>query len=169
MCLSFEDIKLLFQADERMGHLKILLHLDAVLVQSAAAESDISVRPSLPPAFVSQTTLQALRITIKSTVDMRFFGIIRASNGGEDKPTCSSFLQLFQMISLYYATTTFVRIKGSNVDSEERLRVLTTFRDWLKNGYTKKKKENAEFKKFVKDILFKEMITSIEATNNFKN
>ena len=73
------------------------------------------------------------------------------------------------MISLYYATTTFVRIKGSNVDSEERLRVLTTFRDWLKNGYTKKKKENAEFKKFVKDILFKEMITSIEATNIVEN
>jgi hypothetical protein len=73
------------------------------------------------------------------------------------------------MISLYYATTTFVRIKGSNVDSEERLRVLTTFKDWLKNGYTKKKKENAEFKKFVKDILFKEMITSIEATNNVEN
>jgi hypothetical protein len=73
------------------------------------------------------------------------------------------------MISLYYATTTFVRIKGSNVDSEERLRVLTTFRDWLKNGYTKKKKENGEFKKFVKDILFKEMITSIEATNIVEN
>ena len=73
------------------------------------------------------------------------------------------------MISLYYATTTFVRIKGSNVDSEERLRVLTTFRDWLKSGYTKKKKEKAEFKKFVKDILFKEMITSTEATNIVEN
>ena len=50
--------------------LQILLYLDEVLLQSAAAENDFSVRPSLPPAFVSQTTLQALRITIKSTVDM---------------------------------------------------------------------------------------------------
>jgi hypothetical protein len=50
--------------------LQILLHLDEVLLQSVAAENDISVRPSLPTAFVSQTTLQALRITIKSTVDM---------------------------------------------------------------------------------------------------
>ena len=50
--------------------LQIILHLDEVLLQSAAAENDVSVRPSLPPAFFSQTTLQALRITIKSTVDM---------------------------------------------------------------------------------------------------
>lgn len=83
----------------------------------------------------------------------RFFAIMKACNGGKENPTCSSFLQLFRMISLYYATKTSMRVKGSNVDGAERLRVPTTFKDWLSDGYKKCKRENLEMKKSVKRYL----------------
>lgn len=57
----------------------------------------------------------------------RFFGIIRASNGGENKPACTSFLNPFRMMSIYYSTTTFVRIKGSNMDSKEHFNLCAAF------------------------------------------
>ena len=40
------------------------------MVASAAAEKDFTVRPILPPAFVSMTTLKGLRVTIRSVIDM---------------------------------------------------------------------------------------------------
>ncbi|EFX76907.1 hypothetical protein DAPPUDRAFT_106662 [Daphnia pulex] len=69
----------------------------------------------------------------------RFFGIIRIANGSNEMPTTTTFLQLFRMIVLYYPTKKILR--GANVDdesnlnSEERLTVLTNYHDWIKSGY----------------------------------
>ena len=41
-----------------------------MLVESAAAEKDDAVRPSLPPSFVSLTTMKGLRVTISSIIEM---------------------------------------------------------------------------------------------------
>lgn len=73
----------------------------------------------------------------------------------------------FRMISLYYATKTAMHVKGSNVDESERLRVLTTFKDWLTDGYKKRKRENLEFKNCEKDILLTEIQIEIEQVNAF--
>lgn len=41
-----------------------------MLLESEAAEKNVTFRPSLPPSFVSKTTTIGLRITISSVVEM---------------------------------------------------------------------------------------------------
>lgn len=64
-------------------------------------------------------------------------------------------------------------MRGSNVDDEsdqvsveQRLTVLTNYRDWIKNGYKENKKKNDALKAFVKDILLKGIRVEIEEQNN---
>lgn len=85
----------------------------------------------------------------------RFFGIIRSCGGGESKPTVSSFLQLFRLLSLYYPTKEALR--GSNVDSRENAQLLMSYHDWLKKRYKSQSKGMSELKNYVKDILFSNM------------
>lgn len=81
-------------------------------------------------------------------------------------PTTTTFLQLFRMIALYYPTKKILR--GANVDdesdlnSEERLTVLTNYHDWIKGGYKENKKKQDAFRKFVKDLLLDGITVQVE-------
>ncbi len=62
-----------------------------------------------------------------------FFGIIRISGGSKSKTTFSSFLQLVRMMSLYLQTK--VLLRGANVDNEEKMELLTTYKEWLAHQF----------------------------------
>ncbi|KAK4028030.1 hypothetical protein OUZ56_017193 [Daphnia magna] len=57
---------------------------------------------------------------------------------------------------------------GANVDdesdlnSEERLTVLTNYHDWIKGGYKENKKKQDAFRKFVKDLLLDGITVQVE-------
>ncbi|KZR96932.1 Uncharacterized protein APZ42_008456, partial [Daphnia magna] len=126
--------------------------------------------------FVSKNTIKALRVTIKPIIEFvelllspthalryvltakfnqdcleRFLGIIRSAGGGQNKPTASSFLQLFGMMSLYYPTKTVLR--GCNVDGQEKMEMLTSYTYWLIKRFKDNKKTNKTLKNYMKDIL----------------
>lgn len=89
-------------------------------------------------------------------------------------PTTSTFLQLFRMITLYYPTRKILR--GSNVDNEDdnssieqRLTVLTTYKDWMINGYKENKKKTDALKSFVKDTMLKGIQVELEEQNCTQN
>lgn len=102
--------------------------------------------------------------------EKRFFGLIRTAGGSDDKPSCSSFLQLYRMLSLYYPTK---RILGSNVDDAERLRLLTSYKDGLMKAYNENKKDALLLKQKVKDRLLRSIMfeaqhdTSINIFTNY--
>jgi len=58
------------------------------------------------------------------------------------------------VIALYYPTKKILR--GANVDDEsdlnssERLTVLTNYHDWIKSGYKENKKKQDAFRKFLR-------------------
>jgi hypothetical protein len=81
----------------------------------------------------------------------RFFGIIRSAGRAQNKPTASSFLQLFRMLSLYYPTKTILR--GCNVDGEEKMEMLTSYMDWLVQRFKDNVKVNKSLKDYMKDLL----------------
>ncbi|KZS02375.1 Uncharacterized protein APZ42_000608, partial [Daphnia magna] len=137
--------------------------------------------------FLSKVTLNGLRVTILSTVDIvglllkenykyvltgklnqdcieRFFGIIRMSGRCGDKPTMTSFLELFRLLTLYYPTKQFLR--GSNCEEEEeKSEVLTSYHTWMKINFNNNKKEMKEKKEYFRDILLKGIEREINLSN----
>ncbi|EFX66100.1 hypothetical protein DAPPUDRAFT_263683 [Daphnia pulex] len=130
------------------------------LLKELNASEESWVQTKVQP-FVAPTSINMLRITLVNIIQLteyllnngfdsvmtgkynqdcleRFFGLIRTAGGSDDKPSCSSFLQLYRMLSLYYPTK---RILGSNVDDAERLRLLTSYKDGLMKAYNENKKD----------------------------
>ncbi|XP_060845707.1 LOW QUALITY PROTEIN: uncharacterized protein LOC132925316 [Rhopalosiphum padi] len=50
--------------------------------------------------FLTKATSESLRLTLKSTIDLKFFGIIRQTSGPNDHPTTPTFLQLYRLLSI---------------------------------------------------------------------
>ena len=69
----------------------------------------------------------------------RFFGIVRSCGRGQDAPTASTFLRIYRMLSIYVPVKNDLRIDG-NIDEEERMHILTSYKDWM----LKKFKENVD-------------------------
>ncbi len=93
----------------------------------------------------------------------RFFGIVRSAGGCDSKPTASSFLQLFRLLSLYYPTK--FALRGSNVDEEEKMEMLVSYHEWLKKRYKAQAKGMKDLKHYVKDILLSGMSTELYKAN----
>lgn len=89
----------------------------------------------------------------------RFFGIVRSAAGGCNKPTVSSFLHLFRLLSLYYPTK---HVLGSNVDDGEEIELLVQYKEWLSKKFKETSQKNKDIKQFYRDILLKGMITELE-------
>ena len=90
-------------------------------------------------------------VLITFSLLMRFFGIVRSSIGGGDKPTCTSFLHFLRIFSLYYPVSAV--LKGANVDDDEAMQILTSYKE---NLLARHRKTRAELlnKKKIKDQLF---------------
>lgn len=89
-----------------------------------------------------------------------FFGIIRSAGGGKNKPTASSFLQLFRMLSLYYPTKTLLR--GCNVDGQENMVMLTSYMDWLVNKFKENRSATKKLKNYMNDVLLQNIMVYFE-------
>nr|CAH0105887.1 unnamed protein product [Daphnia galeata] len=146
-------------------------------------------RPKLPPPFVSKDTIKALRITIRSIIDLielllspsfnltyslsakfnqdclEVFWDHSLSGGAQNKQTASSFLQLFRMLSLYYPTKTILR--GCNVDGEEKMEMLTSYMDWLVQRFKDNVKVNKSLKDYMKDLLLTNMKVDHDNNSDF--
>ncbi|KAK4036881.1 hypothetical protein OUZ56_028919 [Daphnia magna] len=95
----------------------------------------------------------------------RFFGIIRMSGRCGDKPTATSFLELFRLFSLYYPTKHILR--GSNCDDKEEQQVLlTSYTSWMKQQFKCNKQKLIEKKKYFNDILLKGITREIQLQND---
>ncbi|EFX66625.1 hypothetical protein DAPPUDRAFT_262816 [Daphnia pulex] len=152
---------------EKMNILESLLE---ALWETELASDSTNLKP-----FASQTTFEALRVTVFSTIELtehlfsseinyefvltgklnqdcieRFFGIIRQAGGGTETPTVHSFLALFRMLCVYYPTKT--TIAHANVE-EERMSLLTSYKDCMLNRFKKDKKEAKARKQALKDRL----------------
>jgi len=68
-------------------------------------------------------------------------------------PTVTSFLQLFRMLCVYYPTK--VAIRNANVDQEERIQLLTSFKECMSDRFKKNQKSVDDFKARLKDSLLK--------------
>jgi hypothetical protein len=66
-------------------------------------------------------------------------------------PTVTSFLQLFRMLCVYYPTK--VAIKNANVDQEERMELLSSYKDCMANRFKKNQQAIDKFKTQLKDSL----------------
>lgn len=81
-----------------------------------------------------------------------------------DKPTMTSFLELFRLLTLYYPTKQFLR--GSNCEEEEeKSEVLTSYHTWMKINFNNNKKEMKEKKEYFRDILLKGIEREINLSN----
>ena len=85
-----------------------------------------------------------------------------------DKPTVTSFLQLFRLLTLYYPTKQTLR--GSNCDTEEeRNEVLTSYQMWIKSNFNHNKKEMQKKKEYLKDILLSGIMREINLAKTAEN
>lgn len=57
-------------------------------------------------------------------------------------------------------------MRGSNVDSEEQLQLLTSYSDWLKTKFKERKETNSQLKCYVKDILLEGLKVELEDANS---
>ena len=55
------------------------------------------------------------------------------------------------MLSLYFPTK--VLLRGANVDNEEKMELLTSYKDWLVHQFKQQKEANSNLKNELKDIL----------------
>ncbi|KAK4017837.1 hypothetical protein OUZ56_033727 [Daphnia magna] len=122
--------------------------------------------------FLSQTTLEALRLTVHSVLHLtsdllkndfhfvltgkfnqdcleRFFGILRNVCGENDHPSVSTFLQLFRLLSIVFPFKDAV--KKGNIDRGERLCLLATFKDCLRQKCKQTTKEAIDLRQSMKD------------------
>ncbi|KZR97889.1 Uncharacterized protein APZ42_006992, partial [Daphnia magna] len=82
-----------------------------------------------------------------------------------DKPTATSFLELFRLFSLYYPTKHILR--GSNCDDKEEQQVLlTSYTSWMKQQFKCNKQKLIEKKKYFNDILLKGITREIQLQND---
>jgi hypothetical protein len=82
-----------------------------------------------------------------------------------DKPTATSFLELFRLLSLYYPTKQILR--GSNCDDKEEKQVLlTSYTSWMKQQFKCNKQKLSENKKYFDNILLKGIVREIQLKND---
>jgi hypothetical protein len=70
-----------------------------------------------------------------------------------DKPTVTSFLEEFRLLTLYYPTKQ--NLRGSNCDNEGKNVVLTTFSLSMKSRFNEMKEKMKERKQQLQDVLLK--------------
>lgn len=94
--------------------------------------------------------------------------MIRMAGRCGDKPTVTSFLELFRLLTLYYPTKQTLR--GSNCDNEEeKNEVLTSYHLWIKCNFNHNKKEMQKKKEYLKDILLTGIIREINLAKTVEN
>ncbi|KZR98131.1 Uncharacterized protein APZ42_006590, partial [Daphnia magna] len=108
--------------------------------------------------FLSNTTLQAWRVTVLSVIALteemfnRFFGIVRSI---DDTPTAHSWLQIFRILSLYNPTK--MHVERGNIDNEENIRILVSYEECLLNKFKSCEKESAQIRESFKEQLLDEL------------
>ncbi|XP_032790493.2 uncharacterized protein LOC116927568 [Daphnia magna] len=138
----------------------------------------------------SNITLNGLRVTIMSTIDVvelhlrenyryvlteklnqdcieRFFLIIRMSGRCGDKPTAASILELFRLLTLYYTTKQVLR--GANCGGEERSVVLTSYSSCIKKRFSNNKKLMKEKPDYIRDILLQGIMREMDLVDSAEN
>lgn len=55
------------------------------------------------------------------------------------------------MLTLYYPTKALLR--GANVDNEERVELLTSYKDWMQHKFKENQEKSRNFRMELKDIL----------------
>ena len=87
-----------------------------------------------------------------------FSGSLESSEclaGSNPRTTFSSFLPLFRMMLLYLQTK--VLLRGANVDDEEKMELLTTYKEWLVQQFKPQQEANFNLKNDLKGILLYSM------------
>ncbi|KZS21818.1 Uncharacterized protein APZ42_011183 [Daphnia magna] len=82
----------------------------------------------------------------------RFFGIVRAIDG---HPTCTPWLHLFRILSLYNSST--MDVNGENVDNEEKYCLLVEYKDCLLKRFKKDNAAAKNLRESLKDSLLEEL------------
>ncbi|XP_045029959.1 uncharacterized protein LOC123472453 [Daphnia magna] len=128
--------------------------------------------------FVSETSLQAWRLTINSAINLieeqfkagikvvltgkfnqdpleRLFGIVRSV---DSHPTVTSFLQIIRYVSLQSRLSFLMKqVKGSNIDNKEPLEMLVTMSQCLQQHAKYIDITVKDFKEAIKDKLLAEL------------
>ncbi|KAK4003944.1 hypothetical protein OUZ56_005689 [Daphnia magna] len=128
--------------------------------------------------FVSETSLQAWRLTINSAINLieeqfkagikvvltgkfnqdpleRLFGIVRSV---DSHPTVTSFLQIIRYVSLQSRLSFLMKqVKGSNIDNKEPLEMLVTMSQCLQQHAKDIDITVKDFKEAIKDKLLAEL------------
>ncbi|CAG7733877.1 unnamed protein product, partial [Allacma fusca] len=129
--------------------------------------------------FASKTTSEALKITIKSTLDLldyftssvgfkylltaklnqdyleKFFGLIRSCGGDSDSPTATSFLQIYRLLSVHIPISK--GLHGNSRQPEEHHHTLVSIENLLNDAKTKIQKANANRKTYVEEKILEKI------------
>ncbi|KAI9563207.1 hypothetical protein GHT06_010665 [Daphnia sinensis] len=126
--------------------------------------------------FASQTTMEGWRMTIKSAIDLteecfnagygcvlsgkwnqdaleRFFGIVRSV---KMHPTAKSILHIYRILSLYSSTTKVLN-RNANIDQEDQLYNISSYRKCLLDRYKNNTKVLEDLKFSLHDKLLQEL------------
>ncbi|KAK4007328.1 hypothetical protein OUZ56_012488 [Daphnia magna] len=125
-----------------------------------------------------------MRVTVTNTIQLvefllggcnydyvltgKFFGIVRSCRDGQEAPVASSFLRIYPMLSIYVPVRNALRV-DENCDDNERMHVLTSYKDCMLQSYRENVKQGEDNRKSLKDELLKGLMYSNECQKKAPN